>query len=181
MVFYFLGAPQRAHGELSPKLAEVVPAPEQRRMLKSSMTKHWRSRTRWASWRVLRCRLSIRLYWVERAQAVEEKNEVEGPLVVFAEPEEVAEPDAMAKIDEVAGVVRPWMDLVLGAFGAIVVLGLLVLLARMRMRYRLPEFDVPRRLGGEHGAGIGAVLSFGSTALPPSAQRRRMPDYLQPL
>jgi hypothetical protein len=37
---------------------------------------------------------------------------------------------------------------------------------------------VPPRMGGAHAAGIGAVISFGSTTQSPSSQRNEVPDYL---
>jgi hypothetical protein len=51
-------------------------------------------------------------------------------------------------------------------------------IARHRARFRFPSFDVPPRLGGSHAAGIGAVISFGSTTQSPSSQRNDMPNYL---
>jgi hypothetical protein len=50
---------------------------------------------------------------------------------------------------------------------------------RRRARYRFPELDVEPRLGGAHAAGVGAVISFASAALPPASQRDQVPDYLR--
>ena len=50
---------------------------------------------------------------------------------------------------------------------------------RRRARYRFPEFEVEPRLGGAHAAGVGAVISFASAALPPASQRDQVPDYLR--
>ena len=62
--------------------------------------------------------------------------------------------------------------------------GLLVALAmgswfRHRARYRFPDFEVEPRLGGSHAAGVGAVISFASAAVPPASQRDQVPDYLR--
>ena len=50
---------------------------------------------------------------------------------------------------------------------------------RRRARYHFPEFEVEPRLGGPHAAGIGAVISFASAAVPPASQRDQVPDYLK--
>jgi hypothetical protein len=50
---------------------------------------------------------------------------------------------------------------------------------KIRARYRFPEFDVEPRLGGAHAAGVGAVISFASAAVPPASQRDQVPDYLR--
>jgi hypothetical protein len=57
--------------------------------------------------------------------------------------------------------------------------GLTTTLIRRRKRYRFPEFDVEPRLGAAHAAGVGAVISFASAAVPPAAQRDQVPDYLR--
>lgn len=50
---------------------------------------------------------------------------------------------------------------------------------RSKARLRFPEFDVEPRLGGSHAAGIGAVISFGSPAIPPAMQRNQLPCHLR--
>jgi hypothetical protein len=56
---------------------------------------------------------------------------------------------------------------------------ILISVFRMKRRYLFPEFNVEPRLGAAHAAGVGAVISFSSAAIPPSAQRDQMPDYLR--
>jgi hypothetical protein len=50
---------------------------------------------------------------------------------------------------------------------------------RLSARYRFPDFEVEPRLGGAHAAGVGAVISFASAAVPPASQRDQVPDYLR--
>ncbi len=64
-------------------------------------------------------------------------------------------------------------------FGGLLVLWFAVAWWRGRARFRFPEFEVEPRLGGSHAAGIGAVISFGSSAVPPAMQRNRVPDYMR--
>ena len=50
---------------------------------------------------------------------------------------------------------------------------------RVRARYRFPQSEVEPRLGGNHAAGIGAVISFANPAIPPATQRNQVPDYMR--
>jgi beta-galactosidase GanA len=50
---------------------------------------------------------------------------------------------------------------------------------RRRARYHFPDFEVEPRLEGAHAAGIGAVISFASAAIPPASQKDQVPDYLR--
>jgi hypothetical protein len=71
------------------------------------------------------------------------------------------------------------------ALPAGVVLGLLAMVCvfwrvrRARARYHFPVLEVEPRLGGNHAAGVGAVISFASAAVPPASQRDQMPEYLR--
>ena len=119
--------------------------------------------------------LSIRLYWVEKVfagtpQAAE-------PLVVLKEePQPESGEDRLLRMIEV---VRPWALLALGWLGALAALGAVWLTVSRRLRYRFADIEVAPRLGGEHAAGIGAVVTFGNAGLPPSYQRDQVPDYLR--
>ena len=50
---------------------------------------------------------------------------------------------------------------------------------RRRATYRFPELFVEPRLGGQHAAGLGAVIAFASADLPPASQRRQVAGYLR--
>ena len=52
-------------------------------------------------------------------------------------------------------------------------------IAERRIRYVFPEIENSQLLGAPHAAGVGAVVSFGSSQLPPAKQRDQVPDYLQ--
>jgi hypothetical protein len=87
------------------------------------------------------------------------------------------------KVSETPSEIPSWMRLVGGiaaaGFGGLLILWCAVAWWRNRVRFRFPEFEVEPRLGGSHAAGIGAVISFGSSAVPPAMQRNRVPDYMR--
>jgi hypothetical protein len=87
------------------------------------------------------------------------------------------------KVSETPSEIPSWMKLVGGiaaaGFGGLLILWCAVAWWRNRVRFRFPEFEVEPRLGGSHAAGIGAVISFGSSAVPPAMQRNRVPDYMR--
>ena len=45
---------------------------------------------------------------------------------------------------------------------------------RRRVRYRFPVVAVEPRLGGNHAAGVGAVISFASVTVSPASQRDQL-------
>jgi hypothetical protein len=71
------------------------------------------------------------------------------------------------------------MFLLAAGFSVLLALWSAVTWWRGRARFRFPEFEVEPRLGGSHAAGIGAVISFGSSAIPPALQRNQVPDYMR--
>ncbi len=175
VVFYFVGAPQRSMITLGPQLAELVPDAEQRRMLGSSVTKALDKANPVDQLEGFAVQLAIRLYWVEKAFA---GNRItDQPLVGLAEKPQPA--SARSRLPGLLETARPWLWPAGGGLAGLAALCLGWRLFRRRLSYRLPEFEVAPRLGGEHGAGIGAVVTFGNPSLPPSIQRDQMPDYLR--
>jgi hypothetical protein len=119
--------------------------------------------------------LSIRLYWMEKALGG--RGEESGPMVRLAE--KPVRPPAPKWWEPWLPRMRAWLlpAAVLG--GAAVVGWLGSWWFGGRARYRFPELEVAPRLGGSHGAGVGAVITFGSPGLPPAFQREQVPDYLR--
>lgn len=176
VVYYFLGAPQKTDLYVSPVLGDTVSAAEQRRALISSVEEALEKPDAIGQLEAFCVQLSIRIYWMERAAGLV----ADAPTVPILRrtrqetPEKAVSPGALkakAWVDEYG----PATGIMAGAI-LIVVAGVSVV--RHRTRCRFPVFDVPPRLGGEHAAGIGAVISFGSTTLSPSSQRNEVPDYL---
>jgi hypothetical protein len=176
VVYYYLGAPQKSDIYVSPVLSEAVPAAEQRRALSSSVEEALEKPDALDQLEAFCVQLSIRVYWMEKAAGLVREPQVT-PLARLRAKKEVAEP-----APEMWDQLRPWLARYGSATG--VMAGALLTVAaagwylRHRARYRFPVFDVPPRLGGAHAAGVGAVISFGSTTQSPSSQKNDVPDYL---
>lgn len=175
IVYYYLGAPQRSIVYLSPSLTDSVSAAEQRRAVESSVMQAFEKTKPSEQLEKFLVQMSIRLYWMERMLAGESATASSFPLI----PAAGQAPAHSAKI--------AWLQTLAlkCAIPAAVLLGAFLSAfgfnhwLRLRARYYFPEFEVEPRLGGTHAAGVGAVISFASAALPPASQRDQVPDYLR--
>jgi len=179
IMYCYLGAPQRSVLYLSPSLTDAVSAAEQRRALESSVIQAFGKLEPSAQIEALLVQMSIRIYWMERMQGGEVATIGEAPS-----PRRVEK--TPAKVSSVSKWLLPVLEWVrpfvipAAASAAVLILGVMVTSwLRRSARYRFPEFDVEPRLGGSHAAGIGAVISFASAAVPPASQRDQVPDYLR--
>jgi hypothetical protein len=177
VVYYYLGAPQKSDIYVSPQLSDAVSAAEQRRALISSVEEALEKPDALAQFEAFCVQLSIRIYWMERAAGLVTE-QVAAPV---ARPKKAKEAEVEEEPEAVA-LAKAWGQQYGAAAGVIVgslltVVGLLAF-ARRQARYRFPVFEVAPRMGGAHAAGIGAVISFGSTTQSPSSQRNDVPDYL---
>ncbi len=178
MVYYYLGAPQRSVIHLSPSITDAISATEQNRALESSIIQSLEKTKPAEQLEKFLTQMSIRIYWMERLLA-------NGPAVTRNTPP----PSRTATHDQAAAksVRLVFLQDLAHRFKipAAILSGVLTLAfglshwLRRRARYRFPEFEVEPRLGGAHAAGIGAVISFASAALPPASQRDQVPDYLR--
>jgi hypothetical protein len=176
VVYYYLGAPEKSDIYISPALSESVSAAEQRRALVSSVEEAMEKPAALAQIEAFCVQLSIRIYWMERAAGLVK----EAPATPL--PRRAREAAAAKAEDPALLQAKQWGQRY-GVSGGIMAGALLVVagglsVARRQARHRFPVFDVPPRLGGSHAAGIGAVISFGSTAQSPSSQRSEVPNYL---
>ncbi|MEP2776333.1 MAG: hypothetical protein ABJQ29_14945 [Luteolibacter sp.] len=179
IVYYYAGAPQRSAVYLSPVLTDAVSAAEQRRALESSVMKAFASAQPFEQLEAFLVQMSIRIYWMERmieGTAAETMATIPGDE--RAPKPAAAELAAKRKIE-----IPAWMKLVgaaaVAACGGLLALWSLAMWWMSRRRFQLPEFEVEPRLGGSHAAGIGAVISFSSSAVPPARQRDQVPDYMR--
>ena len=179
VLYYYLGAPQRSTIYLSPVITDTVSAAEQRRALESSVMQAFGSTKSFEQIEAFLVQMSIRIYWMERMTA----GTAEETMEIIPEGEgarafrkKTTPPDKPLEIP-------PWARLAAWAFaalfGGLLVIASFVIWWRARIRYRFPEFEVEPRLGGSHAAGIGAVISFASPAIPPAMQRNQVPDYMR--
>jgi hypothetical protein len=174
VVFYPFGAPERAVLHLSPALADIVPEAENKRALASSVMQAVEKSDPAGQLESFLVQMSIRLYWMERIMGQGEAEEGEAAAVV--KPPAVVEPEEslLDKLEPVFEIAREWVAEAAAVMGALIVLLAAMVWARFRARHVLPDFCVEPRLGGEHGAGVGAVISFANASVPPASQRDRL-------
>lgn len=179
VIYYYVGSPQRSSMYLSPVITDTVSAAEQRRALESSVMEAFGSTIPFDQLKAFLVQMSIRIYWMERmtqGTAAETMESIPDGESARAFPRKSRPPEQALEIPS-------WMKLFAGAvataFGALLTLICSVAWWRSRQRFHFPEFEVEPRLGGSHSAGIGAVISFGSAAVPPAMQRNRVPDYMR--
>jgi hypothetical protein len=179
VVYYYLGAPQRSVVYLSPSITDAVSAAEQRRALESSVMQAFQKIEPSGQFEKFLVQMSIRIYWMERMLAGETTGgDTLPPTPTLAASSRAFDEKStgLAWIHDLLR--RVAMPAALMAGFLLTVVGFIHWL-RIRARYRFPEFAVEPRLGGAHAAGVGAVISFASAAVPPASQREQVPDYLR--
>lgn len=179
IVYYYLGAPQRSVVYLSPSMTSSISAAEQRRAVESSVMQAFEKTNSSEQFERFLVQMSIRIYWMERKLSGESVSADETPVMNSI--------PAAAPVEERKSGKMLWLrDLVMPfAMPAAILLAVFLTAfgfnhwLRLRARYRFPEFNVEPRLGGDHAAGVGAVISFATATLPPASQRDQVPDYLR--
>lgn len=179
VTYFYVGAPQRSAMHLSPSITDSVSAAEQRRALESSVMRAFGKDAPADQLEAFLQQMSVRIYWMGRmakGTAVETMESIpEGEDALSSEKNEPVVKEQVK--------LPPWLKevgvMAAAGLGCLLALGGAVMWLRARARFRFPEFEVEPRLGGSHAAGIGAVISFGSPAVPPALQRKQMPDYLR--
>lgn len=180
VAFYFMSAPQRSVIYLSPSILDHVPPVERHHALESSIMKALERQGAAAQFEAFLVQISIRVYWMEQmmggSSAVDRQASLSEHL---AQTEQKKKHGLLAHLQPIIDRIKPFVIPATAVAGALVVLWGIVTLARRRAIHRFPEFDVEPRLGGAHAAGVGAVISFASSALPPASQRDQTRDYLR--
>ena len=174
LVYYYLGAPRRSMLYLSPSLTDVVSAPEQRRALESSVMQASATTDPSTQFETFLVQMSRSIYWMERmvggAATAREGTPEFGKKVKAAEKKSAFLEKLRPLLEKAARFRIP----------AAVAAGLLIAgwlagaCLRRRVRYRFPVVAVEPRLGGDHGAGVGAVISFFSATVSPASQRNQL-------
>lgn len=181
VLVYPWGAVQRTTLWLSRQVAEGVSEPERRRALETSMIQAMEKADPMDQLEALLVQMSIRVYWMERAVGLVDRVEPvkdDLPPVMPPKPEKPGWKEKFAPMFEIA---RQWTEEAAMGSGMVFMIIVLVAWRRARARYVFPDFGVEPRLGGEHGAGVGAVISFASADLPPAAQRDDADEYFRRL
>jgi len=180
VVFCFLGNPSRNKLAFAGKGSEAMETVEVRRMLENAIIKAVEKSDPAGQIEAFIVQLSIKLYWIERAlaKAQEQQHPAENPYANNAEKAE----SKGAESPGVAAKVKPYLLYILVAGGG-VLLTLLgcsgsFVLWRKNKKYHFPVLELPRRLGADYAAGVGAVIAFHNKQGSPSSQRDQVPDYL---
>lgn len=171
LVFYYMGNPTRSEVHLSPDLMRAVGKAERARALQSSINQAVIKSQAVDQLDGFCVQMSIRIYWMEKA--------LESGLIAPIEADEEPNP-VNPRAETLAAIQTWWMQwrLPVALGGGVILIGLLFThIRRRRMTYVFPEFPVAPRLGGEHGAGVGAIITYSSARIPPAMQREQVPDY----
>lgn len=180
VVFCFMGDPTRNLLALGGEGSGEVSEKDIRKMLESARIKALEKSDPATQVESFVVQLSIRLYWLEK-----ERKDAEAELATVVAAEARKEPGkqrVQAKAEGVVDKVRPFLlYVVVGGVGAALAMfgtGAAWILWRRGRRYHFPVLEVPRRLGADYAAGVGAVLAFHDKLGSPSSQRDQVPDYL---
>ena len=179
IIIYTLGAPQHSTMDLSPALTCQIPAVDQRHALESSIQQARQKPSSVEQFESFCVQLSIRIYWMERLVSGEPPVHINELPAAPVSPEKAKAAEKSAKLLAIRDQVLKF------ALPAGAVLGLLAMVCTYlrvmgaRAQYHFPVLEVEPRLGGNHAAGVGAVLSFASAAVPPASQRDQVPEYLR--
>ncbi|MFT3991248.1 MAG: hypothetical protein QM680_07540 [Luteolibacter sp.] len=182
VIYYYLGAPQRAVLYLSPSLTDSIPGVEQRRALQSSVMQAFQKLQPQDQLEAFLVQASIRVYWMERLlKASQPQAPAETPQLASVVPLEKAGKPSFFQRHEpmIRAAIARWAIPVSVLLAAMIAGVAANIWLRRSWVYRFPEIEVEPRLGGGHGAGVGAVISFASASLPPASQRDQVPDYLR--
>lgn len=177
VVFYYLGESKRSKVYLSPVMADAVSAAEQRRALESSVMQSFGSAKSYDQLKAFLGEMSIRIYWMERMAAGAANKTTQDYPEGDASTNDHRKDKPVKKKFKIPEWGLKAASIFAVAFGGILVISGLVVWCRARAKHRFPLFEVEPRLGGSHAAGIGAVISFASAAIPPAMQRNQVPDY----
>ncbi len=170
LVFYFMGDPSRSEIHISPDLMRSVGKAESARALQSAIRVALTKSHPVDQFGGFYEQMSTRIYWME--------NVMKAGVIAPAE-QETPEAGISQEQNSLFGLVeklKQW-QWHLGA-GLVLIVGVIFFCRwkRQNRRYRLPVCDEPARLGGDYGAGVGAVMSYANPYLSAQAQREKAPD-----
>jgi hypothetical protein len=178
VVYYHLGAPPQALLYLSPSLTDRVAPAEQRLALQSAVMEASKKSTPDEQLEAFTVQMTIRIYWMERLLG--------GSSAAAGDPQQgsKARPSKLAKKPSALAVIwdelRPFaaqLAIPGGALAGVIAVALgIVIWRRWRATYQFPEVAVEPRLGGDHAAGVGAVICFSNTAPAPQSQREQVAE-----
>ncbi|KAB2642004.1 MAG: hypothetical protein DVB26_04060 [Verrucomicrobia bacterium] len=177
LVYYFLGAPQQAALYASPSLPETIPATEPPQALQSAISQASQAANPAEQLHSFIEQLTKRIYRMEQMlHSIAEDAEGSKRSLALAAKLAKKSSSLSARLARLQPLAQK-----LAIPGLLLISGLAVILGiagwrRRQATYRFPELTVEPRLGGEHAAGVGAVIAFASVNLPPASQRQQVAD-----
>lgn len=176
LLLYRMGEPERSELRFSVDLIDEVPRTEVGRLVGQAARAAEEEAGALDQFKEFCMQVSIRLYWIERSLGWIDESAGTSPAPIPETSEKVSRSELIKEAFRGAWDAGGLPLLV--ALSALVSFSILRWVIRSRRRYRFPTFETDPRLGGAHGAGIGAVISFGSTTQSPSAQKSPTVDCL---
>ncbi|MBB5352290.1 hypothetical protein HNR46_002533 [Haloferula luteola] len=180
VALYFYGAPNRAMLEFSPDLTEKVRPSDANRLLVQCIRAAEGKGNAAEQLEAFCVQAAIRIFWVEQAVGLAAPTEsMPSSSTEAPEPPKIEGVPAvpMWRVHAEAWIREygvPAVTLVLAIFAG----GIARWLIRRREVHTFPVATFESRLGGGHGAGIGSVVSFGSSEVSPTTQREQTSDSL---
>lgn len=188
VVFCFLGDPKRSQIAFGGKGSAEIQALEVRRMLESSKIKAMEKSDPAMQLEAFIVQLSIRLFWLERerqeARTMAELSKNKALVNSAQDPDETVAAGPVIKPaddDGPAGTKSSFPFIIAACLGLLSLSGGAWLgwsLWIHKRRFYFPVLEVPKRLGANYAAGVGAVLVFHNELGSPTSQRNRVSNYL---
>ncbi len=166
VIFYFYEAPERTEMNFGEATRRKIGEFERKRCLVSSMQAAVSKSQPEDQLEGLCVQMSIMLYRLEKA--------LKQGIDLTADDFAIKQADQQGNVSLFAQVVKLWSATqsyrlpAASAFFLTMVVWIIVAVRRSRRSYTFEKFDIPPRLGGDHGAGVGAVISY----LPYERKRR---------
>ncbi|MCU0795004.1 MAG: hypothetical protein MUF31_03615 [Akkermansiaceae bacterium] len=178
VALYFMGEPERTVLELSPALRDRLDGDAAERILLLATKSAAQKAGELPQLKEFCVQMATRTFELESAAG----------LVAMPESTAKKEGEGHAEKRERGAIeekIERWMSRadefslpILLSSAAIILGGAAYWIIRSRAVYVFPETQAESRLGGEHGAGIGPVIAFGSSKVSPTKQRDQTHDPL---
>jgi hypothetical protein len=177
LIFYPLGAPDRATLHLNTDLAAAIPDAEIKRALSHSIMQAREKSDPASQLEAFLVQMSIRLYWMERLLENSSHPKPSDSQPSTPTPSNSPAPSPSFQ-DSITSKLQPLLDAArphtttaawVASISGLILISLIW--SRLRAPHILPDFSIEPRLGGNHAAGVGATITFTDPSTPPAAQR----------
>ena len=181
VVFYFMGDPSRSLLAFGGQGLIGLKTFGKSRANESAMLKAMEKSERADQVAAYALQLSINLYWMEQDMIAAASEEPIQNKATNDRGERSAAQDPEEKpVEKGKAGFKPYFQYitvgVVGLFFTIAGMVCVIMFWKKKQRYYLPVLEMPRRLGADHAAGIGAVVAFHNKDGSPSNQREQAPE-----